>query len=730
MPDDVDILQHTPVYVEDRSGASASEEQPAMIGDMLDAPAYIMPEMDMVPAEIPIPIPIPGVQPNAGVQSEPELQFASKPLSDHTDVSDYADVSEPSSDYTAVSGGGQVDTQDADLSADVDATVAEENPSRPRRSNTTTYKDGNWKLPEYRTRSAPPYNSNLRNQPVRGKAKKATPIKGSLYVSSRKDDVGKAYAFHMSLMKGLRKHKQAGFEAILKELMLVHETGTIEGIDYAKLSPAQKSRAIRSLLFFKEKYKPDGTFDKLKARLVAGGHMQDRSVYSQSDTSAPTVATEAVMMVATIAAKEHRHVATVDIGGAFLKGKFRDDSTPVHMRLDKDLADTLCAIDKGYEALLRPDGLFYVRLTRPLYGLIEAAKLWHDEISSTLRKLGFEKNAYDQCTYNRVYEGNQHTVIIHVDDLMSTCCDDEANQQLIAALKDRYKEINVEQGVVHSYLGMTFDFSMRGKVRVTQDGYVSELVASEDIKSAVKTPASEDLFVIDESSPELCESAKEHFHSLTAKLLYLSKRTRPDILVAVSFLTSRVLVATAQDGVKLTRVLRYLYGTQELGVTLEADEQVFQLYCHIDASFGVHADAKSHTGSVVTMGKGSIVAKSVKQKINTKSSTEAELVGLSDGLSLVIWARNFLEAQGYEMPPATVFQDNMSTIAMLKNGRPTSDRTRHINIRFFFVCDRQAAGEINVEYKPTKEMLADILTKPLQGELFVQLRNELLNCNA
>ena len=111
----------------------------------------------------------------------------------------------------------------------------------------------------------------------------------------------------MSLMKGLRKHKNAGFEAMLKELMLVHETGTIEGIDYASLTQAQKGRAIRSLLFFKEKYKPDGTFDKLKARLVAGGHMQDRSVYSQSDTSAPTVATEAVMMIAAIAAKEQRH---------------------------------------------------------------------------------------------------------------------------------------------------------------------------------------------------------------------------------------------------------------------------------------------------------------------------------------------------------------------------------------------------------------------------------------
>ena len=742
MQDDVDILQQTPVYVEDRSGVVVdnANENVSSIGDMTDAPAYIMPDVESAGV-----ISNPGVssglgQPNAGVNAgvQPELQFASQPLSDpvNSAVSTEMQSEETvvidmqSEEETAVIDENSKVSNDANNSKSAAAVAGERELRRSNRSTATSWQErGNWKLTEG-TKSKLPYNSNLREQPVRGKAKKASPIKGSLYVSARKDDVGKAYAFHMSLMKGLRKHRQAGFEAMLKELMLVHETGTIEGIDYAKLSPAQKSRAIRSLLFFKEKYKPDGTFDKLKARLVAGGHMQDRSVYSESDTSAPTVATEAVMMIAVIAAREQRHVVTVDIGGAFLKGKFREDSTPVYMRLDKDLADTLCAIDKGYEALLRPDGSLYVKLTRPLYGLIEAAKLWHDEISSTLKKLGFEKNAYDQCTYNRVYEGHQHTVIIHVDDLMSTCCDDRANQQLIAALQEKYKEINVEQGSVHSYLGMTFDFSTKSKVKITQDGYVAELVASEDIKSAVKTPATEDLFVIDESSPELCASAKEHFHSLTAKLLYLSKRTRPDILVAVSFLTSRVLIATEQDGVKLTRVLRYLYGTQELGVTLEADEQVYKLYCYIDASFGVHADAKSHTGSVVTMGKGPIVAKSVKQKINTKSSTEAELVGLSDGLSLVIWARNFLEAQGYHMPPATVFQDNMSTIAMLKNGRPTSDRTRHINIRFFFASDKQTGGEIEIEYKPTKEMLADILTKPLQGELFQQLRNELLNCSA
>ena len=455
--------------------------------------------------------------------------------------------------------------------------------------------------------------------------------------------------------------------------------------------------------------------------------MQDRSLYSESETSSPTVATEVVMMVAAIAGKEGRHVTTIDIGSAFLRGKFNKDAEPVVMRLDKELADGLLKIDPGYASFVRPDGSMYVKLTRPLYGLIEAAKLWFDEISRTLTGLGFVQNAYDKCTWNRDYKGNQHTVVIHVDDLMSTCVDDGANKQLISALKDKYHQLGVQEGKIHSYLGMTFDFSLDGKVVVTQEGYVTELVTSEDIKSAVKTPATEDLFVINESSPKLSKADKDAFHSTTAKLLYLSKRTRPDILVAVSFLTSRVIDPSEQDAGKLRRVLRYLYGTKGLGIVLEADKQVLRFVCYVDASFGVHADAKSHTGTVVSLGKGPILAKSVKQRITTKSSTEAELVGLSDSASLIIWCRNFLEAQGYQLPPATVFQDNMSTIAMVKNGRSNSSRTRHVNIRFFFIHDRMESGEIDIEYKPTKQMIADILTKPLQGELFIHLRDELLN---
>ena len=79
------------------------------------------------------------------------------------------------------------------------------------------------------------------------------------------------------------------------------------------------------------------------------------------------------------------------------------------------------------------------------------------------------------------------------------------------------------------------------------------------------------------------------------------------------------------------------------------------------------------------------------------------------------------------MGPATIYQDNKSTIALVKNGKSNSDRTRHIAIRFFFIADRVASKEIKIEYLKTGEMIADILTKPLQGSLFMRLRRELLN---
>jgi hypothetical protein len=235
------------------------------------------------------------------------------------------------------------------------------------------------------------------------------------------------------------------------------------------------------------------------------------------------------------------------------------------------------------------------------------------------------------------------------------------------------------------------------------------------------------LFDIDEISVSLKEDKANEFHSRVAKLLYLAKRCRPDILCAVAFLTTRVKNPTVQDNFKLERVLKYLAGTKEMGLVLEIGN-ILQVRSYVDASFGVHADYKGHTGGAIYLGKSALIfSKSAKQKLMGKSSTETELVATSELLPQVIHSRNFIMAQGHQVREALMYQDNKSTMALIKKGRSTAESTRHIAIRFYFIKDRVESNELRIEYMPTEDMVADILTKPLQGELFRRLRAKLLN---
>jgi hypothetical protein len=108
----------------------------------------------------------------------------------------------------------------------------------------------------------------------------------------------------------------------------------------------------------------------------------------------------------------------------------------------------------------------------------------------------------------------------------------------------------------------------------------------------------------------------------------LSKSARPDLLTTVSFLTTRVQNPTEEDWSKLERPIRYVRGTKEMGIELETSK-VLALIMYADASFVVHPIMRSHTG---TVWKGAIYAKSSKQKLMTKSSTESELVAISDAI--------------------------------------------------------------------------------------------------
>ncbi len=142
----------------------------------------------------------------------------------------------------------------------------------------------------------------------------------------------------------------------------------------------------------------------------------------------------------------------------------------------------------------------------------------------------------------------------------------------------------------------------------------------------------------------------------------------------------------------------------------------------------MHQDFKSHTGATMTLGKGTIQAGSTKQKINTRSSTEAEVVSNDNIIAKVMWTKLFLQAQGYQVKDNILYRDNMSSIKLETNGKASSGkRTRHINIKYFFITDLIKQGEITLKYCPTDKMLADYMTKPTMGKKFTQLRKEIMN---
>jgi hypothetical protein len=261
--------------------------------------------------------------------------------------------------------------------------------------------------------------------------------------------------------------------------------------------------------------------------------------------------------------------------------------------------------------------------------------------------------------------------------------------------------------------------------------YIKKVIEAfpEKITGVHSTPASDHFFQVrpPTEATYLPEEQARAFHHTTAQLLFLS-RVRHNIQTTVAFLTTRVKHPDEDDWGKLRRVLTYLLSTQHLRLTLSA-ELLSSIVWYVDASHHIHDDCKGHTGSILTFGHGATTSSSTKQKIPSKSSCESELIGLFDKVSDVLWTRQFLEAQGYRIKTNIVYQDNMSTLSLAKNGYVSSSkRTKHIKAKYFFIRHYHQTGELDLHYCPTDTMWADVLTKPLQGTKFCLMRSFLMNC--
>lgn len=297
----------------------------------------------------------------------------------------------------------------------------------------------------------------------------------------------------------------------------------------------------------------------------------------------------------------------------------------------------------------------------------------------------------------------------------------------VKEIEDCFGEMTVTRGKEHTYVGL--DVTLKDKhIEVRNTDYVTETfeLFGEDIAPAAKNSAKSHLFEVEPDRKPLPKQQHKIFHNCVAKLLYVAKRGRPDILTAISFLTTRVLKPTVDDWGKLKRALQYLKGTIDMFLTLGVDSTSI-LKTWVDASYAPHPDMRSHTGECSSFGIGMAFSRSAKQKLNTKSSTEAELIRISDVLPYHLWIKYCLEELGHRIKENIIYQDNQSAIRMEINGRRSvGPQSRHINIRYFGVKDSAKRESIDIEYCPTFQMVTDFFTKPLQGELFREFRDVIM----
>jgi hypothetical protein len=531
----------------------------------------------------------------------------------------------------------------------------------------------------------------------------------------------------LSLKSGMKQWGSKASVAVLSEMKQLHFRDTFKPKHWHELSQEQKECVLESHMFLKQKR--DGN---IKGRTVAGGNKQ-RDFISKEDASSPTVATESVLLTCIIDAEEERDVAVIDIPNAFIQTRIENESDMAIIKIRGTLVDMLLQIaPEVYQAFVTTDKKgnkqLIVQCQNAIYGTMVASLLYYRKFRKSLESFGFTFNPYDPCVANKVVNGTQMTICFHVDDCKLSHKEKQENDKMIEWLRIEYESIfedgsgkmTVSRGNIHKYLGMTLDFTTRRQVKITMFDYVDEILEAFDKAEAngggTKSSAAPDnLFTVDADCMKLKPNKAKDFHTIVAKTLYVTKRARPDTCTAVAFLTTRVRTPDLEDWSKLTHLMKYLRSTRDLPLILSSNGSGI-LKWWIDGSFATHPNMRGHTGGGLSMGRGFPIVNSTKQKLNTRSSTETEVVSVDDCMPAVCWTRYFMEAQGYMISENIVYQDNKSA----------SKRTKHINIRYYFVTDRIEKGEMSVAWCPTADMIADFMTKPTQGAMFKRFRDQIM----
>jgi hypothetical protein len=492
-------------------------------------------------------------------------------------------------------------------------------------------------------------------------------------------------------------------------------------------------KAIGCKWVYKVKRNDKNEIIRWKARLVIQGFRQKEGI-DYNETFSPTVHIKSIKLLLAIAAEMDYEIKQIDFDTAFLNAVLDEE---IYMKIPEGLH--LVDMSMGDSTVLR--------LKKALYGLKQAPREWWLQLHQLLLSLGYLSSPIDECLYSKEVNGRTMYLTVYVDDMLAVFPTElnsewEKDKKLISKqykIKDMGDcEWILNMSVVRNRSARTITLSQQSYIELVLNGHSSLI----NPHKTVSTPyLYSDITACPEGVIDKELTAEEHveYRSIVGELLYAATISRMDIAYIVSSLARYVNKPHNYHMAAAVRVLQYLLGREHYSLTFsnnhnnkkenQRDEiaHPHHFIIYSDSNWGGDKEDRKSVSGWISMYNGRPISwQSKKQSTVALSSTEAEFYALSEAVKEALFIRQWMKNYfGHEIQ-IEIRGDNMGSL-FIADHTTSHNRTKHIDIKYFFIRNHIKDEKVRLEYVPTGKQMADILTKATAVHIFEKMTKDLLD---
>jgi len=459
-------------------------------------------------------------------------------------------------------------------------------------------------------------------------------------------------------------------------------------------------KAITSKWVYAIKRDGDGNVTTFKARIVARGFDQIKGT-DYDLTNSPTLYIDSLKLIIAIASKFDWNIMQLDIKAAYLNAP-----------IDKEIYLTIPPGAPNY-------GRGYWKLEKAVYGLKQSGRQWYITFTKFLIKNNFIQLISEPCIFKKMKNNKVVCIIgIYVDDLLITGIKNEIFD-IINKIKNNFKVSKCNEA--DYILGIKIEKNKIGYT-ISQTQLINDILQKFNVTNIrkAKTPCTGDNMKLENDE----NFDKTTYKSAVGSLIYLGRCTRPDISFAIGKAARHSENPKLSDWKKVINILKYLNYTKNYKINYKGKGE---LVGYTDSDFGGDPkDRKSTSGYIILMEKDPICWQSKKQTVVATSTCEAEYIAMAECTKKALSIRNILIELFNYKKPFKIYTDNLASKTVIENGE-LNNRLKHIDIKFYFNKDNIQNNKISLEYINTEKMLADPLTKDINGPKMCKFTDQIFD---